>query len=166
MWRSNFDDQECEIFDAETLHFAAFLLLDDICEWLVNEKARISDLDKISSIGTPLYCALSARASFFSTNVGHSDVLMYKEAKSWTFECLLDAGAKMDIRIHPKVDRTLLASSLKADFGWQMLLSRGVILDDSTLEVAEELSRRGEGLGEQFLLEVSDQNLDENIRLK
>ena len=44
------------VSNTETLHFAAALSFDDICEWLIKEKGRRSDLDKLSSIGTPLFC--------------------------------------------------------------------------------------------------------------
>jgi hypothetical protein len=47
------------IRNAETLHFAAALSFSDVCEWLIKDHDRIADLDKISGIGTPLYCALT-----------------------------------------------------------------------------------------------------------
>jgi hypothetical protein len=52
------------ISNTETLHFAAALSFYDICEWLIKENCRIADLDKLSSIGTPLYCALTAEDLF------------------------------------------------------------------------------------------------------
>jgi hypothetical protein len=73
------DDVDLELIsNTETLHFAAALSFYDICEWLIKENGRIADLDKLSSIGTPLYCALTAEDLF----VPPHDVEMNYSGKS------------------------------------------------------------------------------------
>lgn len=53
----------------ETLHFAA-LSFYDICHRLVEDKNHISDLDKLSNVGTPLYRALIAADFLAMTDNG------------------------------------------------------------------------------------------------
>jgi hypothetical protein len=164
--------------NTETLHFAAALSFYDICKWLINEKGRISDLDKLSTIGTPLYCALTALELFVTSGVipphqtvtyEDSEKEIYDRNRQLTFECLLDAGARIDnIRVHPRFDWTPLSLTLKIKFGWDILLENGVLLDEVSLEVVEDIIKGlpDVGLAEDFLLEVSDQNLNEQIRSK
>ena len=163
-------DAEREISNTETLHFAAYLILNDVCRWLIEDKGRISDLDKVSCIGNPLYLSLTAGVFMLlprSDIREHDKIMLFEETKQRTLEYLLDAGASMENRVHPTIDQSLLALALEGDFGWRSLLIRGVALDDSALEMVEELRSDGRSsLGEQFLSEISDQNLDENIRLK
>ncbi|KAH8592058.1 ankyrin repeat-containing domain protein [Bisporella sp. PMI_857] len=82
-----------------------------------------------------------------------------------TLECLLDAGAAMDlVKVHPDHDLTPLALALRLDFGWDILLKRGAKLDETCLGVAESRIHSGSKLAERFLLTVTDQNLSDNIR--
>jgi len=162
--------------NTETLHFAAALSFYDICTWLINEKGRRSDLDKLSTIGTPIYCALAALELFTTSGVigqpvafEDSEQGIHDQNKYLTFDCLLDAGARIDnIRVHPKFDWTPLSLALKLRFGWLILLERGVLLDDVSLEVVEDMidGRTDADIAEEFLLEVSEKNLDELIRSK
>ncbi|KAH8748378.1 hypothetical protein BGZ57DRAFT_720244, partial [Hyaloscypha finlandica] len=95
------DDVDLELIsNTETLHFAAALSFYDICEWLIKENGRIADLDKLSSIGTPLYCALTAEDLFIYADseflrIGHEEVI-YDQNRQRTVECLLNAGARID----------------------------------------------------------------------
>jgi len=166
------------ISNAETLHFAAALSFQHICEWLVEEKGRVSDLDKLSSIGTPLFCALSGEDLFVTSKMASdnhsatyeaSEKMIYDENRRWTVKYLLDAGAKIDnVRVHPGFDWTPLSLGLKLRFCWNIFLERGSILDELVLEDVEHMikSEVRPVLAEDFLLAVSDTNLDEHIRLK
>ncbi len=162
-----------ELNNTETLHFAAALSLHNICEWLIDEKGRTCDLDKLSSIGTPLYCVITANNLFnvpqWSSSrefiSEYSESIVTVEIREWILECLLDAGAKMDnVKVHPGLDMTPLSLALRMDFGWTTLLSRGAILDEDCFEVVEELGRRK--FAREFLVEVSEKNLDEKVRSK
>jgi hypothetical protein len=164
------------ISNAETLHFAAVLSFSHICEWLVEEKGRISDLDKLSSIGTPVFCGLAGEDLFFISKVvlyNHNvtyegpERKIYDQNRQRTIEYLLDAGARIsNIRVHPGFDWTPLSLSLKIRFCWNILLERGVILDEVSLEEVEDIIRLGWVLAEKVLLAVSETNLDEHIRSK
>ena len=92
----------------------------------------------------------------------------YNENRKRTFQCLLDAGARINnVRVHPKFDWTPLSVALRIKFGWDILLERGVILDEASLDQVEEMIiYAGELVAEKFLLQVSDKNLDEHIRSK
>jgi hypothetical protein len=179
IWNLTDDCDIEEISNTETLHFAAALSFYNICEWLVKEEGRMGDLEKLSSIGSPLYCALTAEENFiFSsgllppiTNASDDTVKkLHEENKQRTLVCLLDAGAKMDnVRTHPWSDWTPLSVALKASFGWELLLQGGVILDEVSLEHIQDRIRghtESVELAENFLLAVSDQNLNEDIRSK
>jgi hypothetical protein len=162
------------ISNAETLHFAAALSFSHVCEWLVEEKGRISDLDKLSSIGTPVFCGLAGEGLFVISMVVPYNVTyegperkIYDQNRKQTIEYLLDAGARIsNIRVHPEFDWTPLSLSLKIRFCWNILLERGVILDDVSLEEVEDIIRLGWVLAEKVLLAVSETNLDEHIRSK
>jgi hypothetical protein len=116
-----------------------------ICEWLIKEKGRLSDLDKFSSIGTPLYCALAAEnLSIKSTlklappppppprtvHYEGDESVIHNQNKQRTLECLLHAGARIDgIRAHPNSYTSPMCVALEVGFGWDTLLERGAILD-------------------------------------
>jgi hypothetical protein len=79
----------------------------------------------------------------------------------------LNAGARIDnIRVHPDLVMTPLALALNIEFGWDYLLDRGSILDEVCLEEVENMIERGNEAALSFLLEVSDKNIDEQIRSK
>jgi hypothetical protein len=133
------------ISNTETLHFAAALSFDAICEWLIREKGRLSDLDKFSSIGTPLYCALAAENLSIKytviikgapppppRNVHYegAESVIHNKNKQRTLECLLEAGARIDkIKAHPIFYTSPICVALEVGFGWDTLLERGAILD-------------------------------------
>ena len=79
----------------------------------------------------------------------------------------MNAGARIDnIRVHPDLDWTPLALALGIGFGWGALLDRGAILDEICLEQVENMIERGDEAALSFVLEVSDKNIDEQIRSK
>jgi hypothetical protein len=92
---------------------------------------------------------------------------VYNQNRQRTVECLLNFGARIDnIRVHPSLDWTPLALALNIDFGWGVLLDRGAILDEICLEEVGSEIDRGGTVALKFLLEVSDKNVDDNIRSK
>jgi hypothetical protein len=175
-WTRNMTDKyEFDISNTETLHFAAALSFYHICKWLVEEKGRISDLDKLSTIGTPLYCAITGEDLFVTSQVVHSSDAVshsgdekktYNRNRKATIECLLDAGAKTNnIRVHPQVPLTPLSLSMRTWFCWDVLLERGAILDEVSLVEFDRIPRSHPN-AESFLLKVSEKNLDEHIKSK
>ncbi|PMD27144.1 hypothetical protein NA56DRAFT_697312 [Hyaloscypha hepaticicola] len=174
--QNNIMDNEVDLSNTETLHFAAALSFYHICKWLIEEKGRISDLDKLSTIGTPLFCAITGEDLFVTSQVAPSRYAasyadekkkIYDGNRRATIECLLDAGVKTkNIRIHPQFQWTPLSLSIRTRFGWDVLLQSGVILDDASLEEVEALINRSNSFAESFLLKVSDKNLDEHIHSK
>jgi hypothetical protein len=167
-------DVVLQISNTETIHFAAALSFYNICEWLVKEKGCINDIDKLSDIGSPLFCALTGeeiidipRLTLGPTLPVVPDNELSDRNKQRTFEYLLHAGAKVDnIRVHPRFEGTPLAMALRLNFGWDLLLERGAILDQVCLEDIEKLISGNMDLAESFLLLVSDKNLDDDIRSK
>ena len=165
-----------DLSNTETLHFAAALSFYHICKWLVEEKGRISDLDKLSGIGTPLFCAITGEDLFVASQVVASrhavsysgdEKKNYHRNRQATIECLLNAGAKTNkIRVHPQFQWTPLSVSIRTRFCWDILLERGAILDEASLEEVEDLIKRSHPFAESFLLEVSEKNLDEHINSK
>lgn len=155
--------------NAETLHFAACLSLYAICEWLIQEEGCKSDLDKLSSIGTPLFCALAGEDLFgflgmtsvvstFSSPNRESD----KDGRKRTLKYLIDAGAQVNnTKLHPDHDWSPLSLGLTIDFCWDILLERGALVDDMCLE---EVKYRA--LAEKFILGVGDKNLSDDMRPK
>lgn len=171
-WMSNLtlDNDPEPISNTETLHFAAALSFYDICKWLLEEEGRTIDLDKLSTVGTPLYCALTAEGLFddppYPSPHG-SDWKIVDQNRRRTVECLLNAGARIDnIRVHPHLDWTPLTLTLNIDFCWDLLLERGAILDEFSLEEAEKMQNEKLDVGEKFLLKISENNIDEHIRPK
>jgi hypothetical protein len=175
-WSITNNDNVELISNTETLHFAAALSFYHVCKWLVEEKGRISDLDKLSSIGTPVFCALTGEDLFGPTkmvfsnhNVSYEgpEKRVYDQNRQRTIEYLLDAGARINnIRVHPGFGWTPLSLSLKIRFCWRILLERGVILDEVSLEEVEDKIKFEPNLAKGFLLAVSEANLDEHIRSK
>ena len=169
-------DDKFDLSNTETLHFAAALSFHHICKWLVDEKGRISDLDKLSSIGTPLFCAIKGENLFETSKVFLSmnavsysgdEKKTYDRNRQVTIECLLDAGAKTNnIRVHPRFPWTPLSLSVRTGFCWDVILERGAILDEASLEEVEALIKYDDASAEAFLLEVSEKNLDEYIKPK
>lgn len=174
-WTQNITmDDKADLSNTETLHFAAALSFYHICKWLVEEKGRISDLDKLSGIGTPLFCAITGEDLFMISKVG----LRRRSVTYWgnkktdhngnrqaTIECLLDAGAKINnIRLHPRFHWTPLSLSMRIGFCWNVLLERGAILDEVSLEEVEDLIEEDKCWAESILLKVSEENLDEHIK--
>jgi hypothetical protein len=159
------------ISNVETLHVAAFLSLYPVCEWLVEEKQCRGDINKLSKVGTPLYCALTGPQNIWapleelepwpSAEESHSSTLYAREK---TFDYLLDAGANMNcIRSHPNSGLTPLALALRLDFGWRALCERNALVDEACLDTLEFLlNSKYEsdiGLVAMFLLKVGDENL-------
>lgn len=176
-WTQNItSNDKFDLFNTETLHFAAALSFHHICKWLVEEKDRISDLDKLSTIGTPLFCAITGGDLFVASQVvsiRHAVSYSSDEKKNYdwnrqaTIECLLDIGAKTNnIRVHPQFQWTPLSVSIRTRFCWDVLLERGAILDEVSLEEVQDLIKRSHSFAESFLLKVSEKNLDEHINSK
>jgi hypothetical protein len=169
-------DDKFDLSNTETLHFAAALSFHHICKWLVDEKGRISDLDKLSTIGTPLFCAITGENLFVISKVVYSrhDVSYSDDEKKTndrnrqaTIECLLDSGAKTNnIRVHPQFPWTPLSLSVRSGVCWDVILERGAILDEVTLEEVEDQIGEDDSWADSFLLKVSDLNLDECIKPK
>jgi hypothetical protein len=63
-WILSSDDTITLTSGTATLHFAAKLALYNTCKWIVVEKGRIGDIDKITNIGSPLYCAIAGQNLF------------------------------------------------------------------------------------------------------
>jgi hypothetical protein len=164
-----------QISNTETLHFAAALSLYNIFEWLVKEKGCMNDIDKLSYIGSPLFCALTGEEIIDFSRLGSLGPMLpaipenelYDRNKQRTFECLLHAGARVDtIRVHPRFEGTPLSMALRLNFGWDLLLEKGAILDQVCLEEIQNLIKGNMALAESFLLLVSGKNLDDDIRSK
>jgi hypothetical protein len=161
------------ISNTETLHFAAALLFYNICEWLVKEKGCMNDIDKLSDIGSPLFCALAGEEIIDFSSLTFLGFMLpavtenelHERNKQRTFEYLLHAGARVDnIRVHPHFEGTPFSMALRINFGWDLLLERGATLDQVCLEEIEKLIRRNTALAESFLLLVSDKNLNDDIK--
>ncbi len=165
-----------DLSNTETLHFAAALSFYHICKWLVEEKGRSSDLDKLSGIGTPLFCAITGEDLFVTSEVAPhrvgvnlatywGDKIDYDGNRQATIECLLDAGAKINnIRLHPRFHWTPLSLSVRIGLCWDVLLEKGAILDELSLEEVEVLIRKDNRCAESVLLKVSEENLNEHIK--
>jgi hypothetical protein len=161
-----------EISNTETLHFAACLSLYAICEWLIEEKGREGDLDKLSSIGTPLFCALAGDHLYLFLGATSDRAILLgperesdKDGRKRTLESLLDAGAQLsNTRLHPVHDWSPLSFALMIDFCWDILLGRGALVDDVCLEVVNYLFQSG--LAEKFILGVGDKNLSDDMGSK
>lgn len=177
------DDSITLTSNAETLHFAATLSFYHVCEWLINDKHRKCDIDKLSNIGTPLCCAISRRlfkkGCNATTPVGHGsgssvvilssdDLLSQNRSRQRTVEFLLIAGAAIDnVRVHPDKDWSPLALALEFNFGWLTLLEKGAVLDETCLIMVEErMNDDPPTLAQNFLLSVLDHNLTDKIRSK
>lgn len=161
-----------EIFNIETLHIAACLYLYPVCEWLIKEKQFRIDVDKLSKIGTPLYCAMVGSDEIWYQpyprendpcldDVGHGTSTYAKER---TFNSLLDAGASMSCaQSHPDLDLTLLAVALRMDFGWEILCERGAMVDETCLDSVELLLDDEDYLPNEkaakFMLKIGEENM-------
>jgi len=162
-------NKDIRLSNAETLHFAACLSLSAICEWLIQEEGCKGDLDKLSSIGTPLLCALAGDELFaflgidgvvsrFSSPNRESD----KDGRKRTLKYLIDAGAQVNnTKLHPDHDWSLLSLALSIDFCWDILLERGALVDDMCLKEVKY-----QAAAEKFILGVGDKNLSDDIRPK
>jgi len=173
-WRLNnrelpetLEDDIDEISNIETLHIAACFSLYPICEWLIKEKIGRGDINKLSKVGTPLYCALIApyetwdHPDEISPGSGLRHILVLASARERTLNSLLDAGASMTCtRSHPDCDLTPLAVALRVDFGWGILCERGALVDETCLDVLElQLERDYDEIAAKFLLKVREENL-------
>lgn len=163
-------EERIELSNASTLHFAASLSLYAICEWLIQEKGCESDLDKLSSIGTPLFCAftgddiilgMTGNISILSSPKRKSD----KDGRKRTLEYLIEAGAQVNnTKLHPNHDWTALSLAFSFDFCWDILLERGVLVDDMCLEKVKYQPRSDRV--EKFILGVGDKNLSDDMKPK
>lgn len=172
MWERGSTDDIQELSNSETLHFAATLSFDSICRWLIEEKGRIGDLEKLSILGTPLFCALAGpddsirlddRPNFLSSYAEPDDE---EDNRRRVFFYLLEAGAKIDhVKVHPAHDWSPLCLALRLNFGWETLLEKGAFLDETCFEVVEDFiqSNRSD-LASRFLLTVKEENLGDDIR--
>lgn len=183
-WSGTSDDSITRTSNTETLHFAANLSFHGICKWLIDEKNRIGDLDKLTNFGTPLYCAIAGLQVFRNDSMpakssgAHPSPLppppppllgakVYNassEDRQQTIKYLLDAGAAIDnIKVHPDHDWSPLAAALELDSGWETLLERGAVLDGPTLDIAEDLIKNEVEQVADFLFAVTDDNLSDEI---
>jgi hypothetical protein len=151
------------ISDMETLHFAASLSYTGICQWLIQEKDRLGDIDKLSRVGTPLFCALVGNGIF---NWNSIDPDWHKGDRQQTLEYLLKTGAKVNqTQCHPRLSFTVLSFAFYKDLGWKILLQNGALLDKSCIQNIEDLRKENKGsVVERFLSAVEDQNLTTDIR--
>lgn len=166
------------ISNAETLHFACSLSLWPICDWLLKEKHRIVDLNKMSNFGTPIYCVLSGpefnpfrsapeagwRFTRARTETIPAWVVSAQGRASKALKHLLDADIAINnVRVHPRCDWTPLTLALRLNLGWIDLLERGALVDETCLDALKALLKTENeiygGIAKSFISKVGDLNL-------
>ena len=157
------DHQHDNLFVAEatTLHIATMDGLVEVCQWLVENGC---DLNRNTTLGTPLYCALTSmpRRDYRIGETGFfflgKDGRYARGGRKKVFQVLLEAGADPNIALKPSVGtRTFstLYCALKSGprGSVRQLLQNGAIVDD--VLVNQLLNELGEGV---------DHSEDENVQ--
>jgi ankyrin repeat protein len=108
--------QVLKFLDSAPIHWAACLGLDKLCEWLLTQGA---DVNKASSLGTPLNCALNSGDVFIQGRWQLDRKQYHKIQWCWqsrarAIRLLLKSGAIVDRKIDPSSDKLPLQTALEA----------------------------------------------------
>ncbi len=109
------DSQVLKFLDSAPIHWAACLGLDKLCEWLLLQGA---DVNKASSLGTPLNCALKSGEVFIQgswqlDHEQHHKIQWRWQSRARVIRLLLKSGAIVDKRIGPDSDKLPLQTALE-----------------------------------------------------
>jgi ankyrin repeat protein len=137
--------------DSTTLHWAALFSLHDVCSWLIEEGA---DVNRISSLGAPLDCALLKMAALWELDeidcheymdeYHDSSLPRMQIARSTVIivQKLIQAGARVDRTTNPNFPARPLKMALITDSHNAELISHilegGALVDEDVLTVVEE----------------------------
>ena len=129
------DDENDDIDSASPLHFAAALLLPEVCAWLLQHGCNVNQSN--IAFGDPLQCALDAESLVdFKTSERQS-------LQSATVKLMLDAGANLDSSPNGCSPICIAVVHNDIDSCVELLL-RGAIID---AETANQLSERPDQAG-------------------
>lgn len=157
------DDMSRLMFpDATTLHWAASLSLDEVCSWLIRQG---SDVNFVSSLGSPLDCALLGsetmwRDETFDYDRGDRPCKEIDYPKAKIVLDLITAGARVDKRTDPDLPGSPLKIALVMEPNNSIIMSHildyGAPIDVEALKCLEEYLERLEAAGNMDLPMLSD----------
>ncbi|ERF71769.1 hypothetical protein EPUS_01684 [Endocarpon pusillum Z07020] len=135
--------------DTTTLHWAAMLGLEEVCGWLIREG---SDVNRGSSLGTPLDCLLlgldATWRCYDLKDIKHNDS-MHKEGKDTKgsiAHLFIEAGSKLNDNSNSTSSWLPLQLALKTErhnnYLIALLLQAGSKVDLCTLQIVEECVKR------------------------
>jgi hypothetical protein len=151
------------------LHWAAILSLHTICDWLLNERYRKFEVDKMSTIGTPLFCAIMGKDVFskvYQQSTQPDTLEGPNSTRNLTIECLLRAGASVnDVQVSPWLKSVSpLEIAIAIDHGWEALLAGGAKLGGGALGLTEALVSPQPAYAGRIFQAIEEQNLTEETR--
>lgn len=161
-----FENEKIEcIWDATPLHFAALLSLDRVCVWLAENSAFRVNVNKFSSIGTPLACTLAPELMLDRDHSLYIDHLRVNNNRYKVLECLLKSGLVINnVRIDPKRGWSPLAMAVHAHIGWDILLKEGAVIDDTCMTELEKIGHEEMKLVRRFVENATDNNISTDVK--
>ncbi|TEY71202.1 hypothetical protein BOTCAL_0099g00290 [Botryotinia calthae] len=159
------DENIKDISNSTTLHFAALLSLDRVCLWLVESSEFQVNVNKISGIGTPIACTLAPQLMLRFDKSIYIDQSQVNDSRYKVLECLLKSDLIINnVRIDPRRNWSPLAMAVNANFGWDLLLEEGAIIDDTCMSELERIGYEETKLVPRFVKKVTDSNISIDVK--